>query len=58
MTGAQYEAILKSLADALIEKDTQILLRDYEIKSLKEKLAEAECHRNPDGEKPKTLEIR
>ena len=58
MNGEQYEAILKALADKLIEKDRKIALQNYEIDDLKKKLAEAECHLNPHGEKPKNLEIR
>ena len=58
MNGEQYEAILKALADKLNEKDREIALKDYKIDSLKKKLAEAEYHLNPHGEKPKTLEIR
>lgn len=58
MNGEQYEAILKALADKLNEKDRELALKDYEIKNLKEKLAEAEYRLNPSGKKPKTLEIR
>lgn len=57
MTAEQYEAILKALADSLNAKDREILLKDYEIKNLKEKLTEAEHHLNPHAN-PKTLEIR
>ena len=58
MNGEQYEAILKALADKLNEKDREIVLKNYEIESLKEKLSVAEYHLNPNGKKPKSLEIR
>lgn len=58
INGEQYEAILKALADKLNEKDREIALKGYKIDSLEKKLAEAEYHLNPHGEKPKTLEIR
>ena len=58
MSGEQYEALLKSLADALIEKDREISLKDYEIERLKGKIAEAERYKNSVGDKPKTIEIR
>lgn len=59
MSGEQYEAILKALADKLNEKDREIALKNYEIGNLKEKVKEAEYHLNPPiGGKPKTLEIR
>ena len=58
MSGEQYSAILSALADKILEKDNKILLQQWEIDDLKKKLAEAEYHLNPHGEKPKTLEIR
>lgn len=58
MSGEQYSAILSALADSLNEKDNKIMLQQWEIDDLKKKLAEAEYHLNPHGEKPKTLEIR
>ena len=41
MNGEQYEAILKSLADKLNDKDREIALKNYEIENLKNALAEA-----------------
>lgn len=58
MNGEQYEAIMRALADKLNEKDREIQLQKWQIEDLKRKLAEAEYHLNPNGEKPKTLEIR
>lgn len=58
MSGEQYSAILSALADSLNEKDNKILLQQWGIDDLKKKLAEAEAHIKPSGEKPKTLEIR
>lgn len=58
MSGEQYGAILSALADALNEKDNTILLQKWRIEELEKALAEAEAHLPPNGEKPKTLEIR
>lgn len=44
MSGEQYEAILKALADKFIEKDREITAKGWEIERLKRKLAEAENH--------------
>lgn len=58
MTEKQYDVILSALADKLAEKDTTIACQKWEIENLKKKLAEAEYHLNPNGEKPKKIEIR
>lgn len=58
MNEKQYETILGLLADKVKEQSETIALQEYYIGDLKKKLAEAEYHLNPNGEKPKTLEIR
>ena len=55
MSGAQYEAILKALADKLNEQEAVIALRDFEIESLKKSLAKAE---NANTKQHKKIEIR
>lgn len=55
----KYEVLLGELAEALKEKNDKISFQNWEIESLKKKLAEAEYHLDPCGkEKPATLEIR
>ena len=55
MSGEQYEAILKALADKLNEKDREIALKDYEIANLKNALEKAE---NAKTKKQTKIEIR
>lgn len=43
MTSEKYEILLAELANVLKEKNTTILLQEYEIAALKEKLAAAEA---------------
>lgn len=58
MESKQFEIVLGALADKIRDQETTIILKDYEIKGLKEKLAEAE-ETNKKGKKPeKNLEIR
>ena len=55
MSGEQYEAILKALADKLNEKDREIALKNYEIEGLKNALAKAEGAK---AKQPTKIEIR
>ena len=58
MNAQQYETILGLLADKVKELDTANGILKWQVKNLEERLAEAEYHLNPNGEKPKTLEVR
>lgn len=58
MNEQQYETILGLLADKVKELETANGILEWQVKDLKERLAEAEYHLNPNGEKPKTLEVR
>lgn len=58
MNAQQYETILGLLADKVKELETANGILEWQVKNLKERLAEAEYHLNPNGEKPKTLEVR
>lgn len=58
MNEKQYETILCLLADKVKELETANGILEWKVKSLEEKLAEAEYHLNPNGERPKTLEVR
>lgn len=58
MSGEQYDVVLSALADKMIEKDKTILLQQWEIEDLKQKLAEAEKHLKPTKANAKKLEIR
>lgn len=49
MNGKQYEAILKALADKLLDQEREISLQEYQLKTLKEALQKAES-----GVKPTT----
>lgn len=55
MNGEQYEAILKALADKLNEKDGEIALKNYEIKSLRNALEKSEGAK---AKQPAKIEIR
>lgn len=58
MNNQQYETILGLLADKVKELETTNGILEWKGKNLEEKLANAEYHLNPNGEKPKTLEVR
>lgn len=58
MSAQQYETILGLLADKVKELETANGILKWQVKNLEERLAEAEYHLNPNGEKPKTLEVR
>lgn len=58
MNEQQYTVILGLLADKVKEQETTINLQAWQIEDLQKKLAEAEYHLNPNGKRPKTLEIR
>jgi hypothetical protein len=58
MNAQQYETILGLLADKVKELETANGILKWQVKNLEERLAEAEYHLNPNGEKPKTLEVR
>ena len=58
MNAQQYETILGLLADKVKELETENGILKWQVKNLEERLAEAEYHLNPNGEKPKTLEVR
>lgn len=58
MNEKQYETILGLLADKVKELETANGILEWKVKSLEETLAEAEYHLNPNGERPKTLEVR
>lgn len=58
MNAQQYETILGLLADKVKELETANEILKWQVKNLEERLAEAEYHLNPNGEKPKTLEVR
>jgi hypothetical protein len=58
MNAQQYETILGLLADKVKDLETENGILKWQVKGLEERLAEAEYHLNPNGEKPKTLEVR
>lgn len=58
MNNQQYETILGLLADKVKELETTNGILEWKVKNLEENLANAEYHLNPNGEKPKTLEVR
>lgn len=58
MNEQQYTVILGLLADKVKEQETTINLQKWQIEDLQNRLAEAEYHLNPNGQRPKTLEIR
>lgn len=58
MNAQQYETILGLLADKVKDLETANGILEWQVKNIKERLAEAEYHLNPNGEKPKTLEVR
>lgn len=58
MNAQQYETILGLLADKVKDLETENGILKWQVKNLEERLAEAEYHLNPNGEKPKTLEVR
>lgn len=58
MNGKQYDVVLSALADKIIEKDKTILLQQWEIEDLKQKLTEAEKHLKPTEANGIKLEIR
>lgn len=42
MTNETYETVISALSECIKSKDTAILLKDYEISTLKKKLEDAE----------------
>lgn len=58
MTEKQFETVLAALADKIKAHEETIALQKWQIETLEKKLSEAECHFDPLGKKPKTLEIR
>lgn len=58
MNEQHYETIIGLLVDKVKELETENGILKWKVKGLEDKLAEAEYHLNPNGEKPKTLEVR
>ena len=58
MKEQHYETIIGLLVDKVNELETENGILKCNVKGLEDKLAEAEHHLNPNGEKPKTLEVR
>lgn len=51
MTGEQYEVILSTLADKLLEKENEIMLQRWHIADLENKLSEIENKKENECEK-------